>query len=51
MLNPKAKGKLDNKNAKSVMNILNEVYLSEKSIVMVSHDKRFINYFDTVIKL
>lgn len=44
-------GNLDYENAKVVMNILEELYLKGKSIVMVSHDSRFIKDFDRVIEL
>lgn len=44
-------GNLDDKNAQAIMNILNEINLSGKSIVMVSHDKRFVNDFDRLINL
>lgn len=44
-------GNLDYENAQVVMNILEELYLQGKSIVMVSHDMRFAKNFDRVIKL
>lgn len=44
-------GNLDYENAQIVMNILEELYLQGKSIVMVSHDMRFAKNFDRVIKL
>lgn len=44
-------GNLDYENAQIVMNILEELYLKGKSIVMVSHDMRFAKNFDRVIKL
>lgn len=44
-------GNLDFENAQIVMNILEELYLKGKSIVMVSHDSRFIKDFDRVIEL
>lgn len=44
-------GNLDYDNAKVVMNILEELYLKGKSIVMVSHDSRFVKDFDRVIEL
>lgn len=44
-------GNLDYENAHVVMNILEELYLNGKSIVMVSHDTRFVKNFDRVIEL
>ena len=44
-------GNLDYENAQIVMNILEELYLKGKSIVMVSHDMRFAKNFDRVIRL
>lgn len=44
-------GNLDYENAQVVMNILEELYLKGKSIVMVSHDTRFVKDFDRVIEL
>ncbi len=44
-------GNLDYENAQVVMNILEELYLKGKSIVMVSHDTRFVKNFDRVIEL
>lgn len=44
-------GNLDFENAQIVMNILEELYLQGKSIVMVSHDMRFAKNFDRVIRL
>lgn len=44
-------GNLDYENAQVVMNILEELYLQGKSIVMVSHEMRFAKNFDRVIKL
>lgn len=44
-------GNLDYENAQVVMNILEELYLNGKSIVMVSHDTRFVKNFDRVIEL
>ncbi|WP_099321551.1 ATP-binding cassette domain-containing protein [Anaerococcus sp. Marseille-P3625] len=44
-------GNLDYENAQVVMNILEELYLQGKSLVMVSHDMRSAKNFDRVIKL
>lgn len=44
-------GNLDYENAQVVMNILEDLYLKGKSIVMVSHDTRFVKNFDRVIEL
>lgn len=44
-------GNLDFENAKVVMNILDDLYISGKSVVMVSHDERFLKDFDRLVEL
>ena len=44
-------GNLDFENAKVVMNILDDIYISGKSVVMVSHDERFLKDFDRLVEL